>query len=536
MKRFRLLALALCAVMITGLSSGIAVAGDEDIYAFDPDKTYTLEWCINELNAPVDEDAPIKLLLEERYNVKFNVWYADRSNREELLNIRFASGEFPDIMTTNNAVATANYAGQGLLAELPISVIEDKMPIIAAANEEIGEIEGMSPYVVTTIDGVNYGLPFLNYNGRFQYSSLWRKDWLDAVGIDKIPETIEEMDAAFYAIRDGKDKLIEAGLTDQSAENIYGLSSGRIKEPFASIYGAYGYFPAYWALRDGEMVYGAVQPEMKDALAQMATWYADGILNPEFITGENRGDHWSISHDFIEGRIAYTNNGPFYQNMPAGHSVLTPNGGRMYKAFAAVNDPEAMVDGRPPIGPNGDSGSIVWGQTTGGAIVFSKKLEQEPDKFGKIMEILETLTTNYDGYVLVNYGIEDVTWVWEDGVRKNIVPEEEPEEKYGLNGVFNAWPEALGFAVQDDPEYYEYGEAVAHFTDDYADALHGIKLPSYDIYWDELDKMQKQTYIDIITGKSDIDAFDAFVENWMKQGGEVITQEANDWYQSTFAR
>lgn len=502
-------------------------------YDFDLGKTYTYEWCVGELNAPVDDDAPVKQLLEERYNVKFNIWYVDRSKRDELLTIRFTSGDFPDILSTSGAVATASYYNQGLLAELPVDLIENKMPIIAKATNDVGELEGINPYVVTTFDGKNYGLPSMNYNGKYHYSSIWRKDWLEAVGIDRLPVTLAEFEDAFYKITDNKDILISKGLTNQKPENIYALSSGRVREPFASIYGAFGYIPFYWALNgNNEIVYGAVQPEMKEALSYLSKWYKDGILNPEFITGENRGDHWSISHDFVEGRIAYTNNGPYYQNMPAKISLLTPKGGKMYRAFVAVNPTEAIEDGRPPVGPTGASGSIVWGQNTGKATVFAKALEKQKDKYGKLLYMIEDLSTNYDDYVLINYGIEDEYWKWEGEMRKSTLPEDEPVEKYGLNGVFLAWSEVLGLCVKDDPKYYEYGESVARYSNNYMDALHGVMLPSYDLYWDEIDKMQKHVYNDIITGKKPIEAFDQFVADWGKAGGEQMTKEANEWYQA----
>ena len=62
----------------------------------------------------------------------------------------------------------------------------------------------------------------------------------------------------------------------------------------------------------------------------------------------------------------------------------------------------------------------------------------------------------------------------------------------------------------------------------YFDACYG-SLPSQSEYKTELDKLQNTTYIDIITGSLSIDEFDRFVEKWMKQGGEQLTKEANDW-------
>ncbi len=50
--------------------------------------------------------------------------------------------------------------------------------------------------------------------------------------------------------------------------------------------------------------------------------------------------------------------------------------------------------------------------------------------------------------------------------------------------------------------------------------------------WEQLQTMEKQIYTNIIYGKEPIDAFDKFVEEWKSQGGDQITQEVNEWYQS----
>lgn len=50
--------------------------------------------------------------------------------------------------------------------------------------------------------------------------------------------------------------------------------------------------------------------------------------------------------------------------------------------------------------------------------------------------------------------------------------------------------------------------------------------------WEQLQTMDKQVYINIIYGNEPIEAFDKFVEDWKAQGGEQITQEVNEWYQS----
>ncbi|CAM4463764.1 type 2 periplasmic-binding domain-containing protein [Paenibacillus tarimensis] len=47
-----------------------------------------------------------------------------------------------------------------------------------------------------------------------------------------------------------------------------------------------------------------------------------------------------------------------------------------------------------------------------------------------------------------------------------------------------------------------------------------------------LNKLLNETYNKIIYGQQPLDAFDTMVENWKKSGGEQITKEVNEWYDS----
>ncbi|WP_088104781.1 hypothetical protein [Halalkalibacter urbisdiaboli] len=50
--------------------------------------------------------------------------------------------------------------------------------------------------------------------------------------------------------------------------------------------------------------------------------------------------------------------------------------------------------------------------------------------------------------------------------------------------------------------------------------------------WEMLHRSQMETFIDIIYGKKPIEAFDEYVENWYSSGGDDITKEVNEWYDS----
>ena len=51
---------------------------------------------------------------------------------------------------------------------------------------------------------------------------------------------------------------------------------------------------------------------MKEALTYLRKWYKDGVIDPEFVTGENKGGYKHLSHAFINGKIGMTSMGNYY--------------------------------------------------------------------------------------------------------------------------------------------------------------------------------------------------------------------------------
>lgn len=49
---------------------------------------------------------------------------------------------------------------------------------------------------------------------------------------------------------------------------------------------------------------------------------------------------------------------------------------------------------------------------------------------------------------------------------------------------------------------------------------------------DYLNKIENQTFNEIIYGNKPLDTFDTFVATWKSGGGDQITKEVNEWYDS----
>ena len=490
----------------------------------------TIDWLMY-CDGPMDKNSEVERYFEELFDVDFNVWYIERSKWDELLNIRIATGEVPDVFTALSAKSFLNYVKQDILAEVSEEKIREVAPKIAAV------VDGYDPecWKYSKVNGVNYAIPGYNYNNRYHVASVWRDDWLKNVGITKIPETLEEYEEAFYKFRnedpDGNGKKDTYAISDKGIYN--------------SIFGAFGYLPrvmnstaAMWREKDGELVYAGIQPEMKDALKLLAKWYKDGIIDPEFLTGENTGGHWSTSQAFLNGRIGYTANGVYYHVVPP--MAEEDTGSTFYMDFKSIAGADATYAiGKPPKGDSEIYGNFGGGTFSMGGIVFGKHLEKDEAKLNKILEIINTINTDKELYDISVYGFEGEHW--EKSESGLIVPKEglntsAERAKIGAANIFSLgglYPVEWRTTEVDEitKKKYEWAEKNTKYAMIENDLI--VDLDEISQYSSFLDKMREEVYIEIITGEKPIDYFDDFVEEFLKSGGQEMIDAANKWYKTS---
>jgi putative aldouronate transport system substrate-binding protein len=94
---------------------------------------------------------------------------------------------------------------------------------------------------------------------------------------------------------------------------------------------------------------------------------------------------------------------------------------------------------------------------------------------------------------------------------------QKPDPK-DANGVIGYYGHYLAGNLTQLPENQNVDEVVVDVTDSMADL------------WPALDAMQRQYFVQIITGEKPVDAFDEFVAKWKSTGGDIITAEVNEAY------
>ncbi|GAB2697107.1 extracellular solute-binding protein [Paenibacillus thermoaerophilus] len=481
-------------------------------------KAITLEWLTYQYG-PVDETAPVKKLLEEKFNVKFNIWYIDVTKKDELLGTKLAAGEIPDLMTVYSDVDLQKFYDQGITTTFTEEELNKYMPNYKKF------IDSFDPKIWSyykTKDGKYKGIPSVNPDGVYNKAVVWRKDWLDKVGITKIPETLDEFKEAVYKFRnddpDGNGK-----------KDTYGMSNSAMM----NVFGAYGIWKDAWTIRDGKVVHSAVTPEAKKALETLRQWKADDVINPEWVVGENQGGYWALSHDFINGKIGTSSHGESYH-----WAIRQFEGGfegqNITELNKITNGKAQVAFGKPPKGPDGKFGNILAG-TKGTASLALGKNAADPEKKHRIMELIEGIYADFDLWLKVRHGEKGVNYdIGNDGI--SVVMKEgfkTPQEmaKIGAHITFAPFWHPNQYKL-NNPKSKEFNDKnFKHEGAGYENVVK-VALPSDTKYQKNLQKLVDETYAAIINGTKPLDYFDTFVQEWNKSGGEQLTKEANDWYSS----
>lgn len=447
------------------------------------------------------------------------------------LNVTLASGELPDVILVNPSQLKQ-------LAEA--DMIMDMTPYYKEYGSEllkdIYTQEGDGLLNSVTFDGKLMAIPdMVSMVETTQY--LWiRNDWLDNLGL-KPPTTMEELLVIIEAFttQDPDGNGIDDTLGLAITKELYGGAMGL--EGFFAGYGAY---PNIWVEDDkGDLVYGSVLPEVKEALAEIAKMYQKGYIDKEFgikdggkvsenivagMYGVEYGQQWNPMWPLINNynndpKAEWTAYGIVAKE---GKKCMVPLSFTSSRYFAVRKDfehPEALVKMcnlhvELNWGQSNDFNKYYMPVENGGVGVwkFSPVAPFPPFK-------------NYDAFVAIEEARKTGDFSQLTGepkvIQGNIQAYENGdtsqwgwERIYGENGAFRI----LADYLENDQLLRE--KFVGAPTDTMTEKLSTLR------------KMEVEEFVKIIMGESTIESFDAFVENWYKLGGEAITKEVNEWYDS----
>ncbi|WP_160032074.1 extracellular solute-binding protein [Paenibacillus sp. An7] len=384
-------------------------------------------------------------------------------------------------------------------------------------------------------DGKRIGIPILDYSYNGDPVMWIREDWLKKLNL-KGPKTLEDLEVVMDAFTnqdpDGNGRKDTYGLTIgfKNWVNTWMSDAGWV-------FGAYGTMPNQWNLtEDGKLEYGSVTPGAKQALATLQSWMSKGYIPEE----AGVYDETKAAEEFTAGKAGIVVGPHWMPTWPL--------------EDVKKNDPDAEYKAYPiPTGPDGQAGRR--GTPNENGVVLINKNMKDPEAFFTYQNYLFENFANPQVGGEFEYGFaEGYDYVLVDG-KPSIDPsltEGYAPEKYTLafdgaripslsmntlaklaNGETPSTPFEKKLDASVPTEMLEAAKLVLDQKDiSLKQMFTGAPTMTMQMNNDILTKMEKDTFSQIIYGKTSIDAFDSFVEKWKSSGGDQMTKEVNEWYES----
>ena len=535
MKRNQVLAIILSAMMLLGITG--AMAEDNAKYFEKYSQTVTVTSVKNlgggTMEFPegdsIDDNVWTRKFLEDlNIQVKY-LWSTSEQQYGQKVNVAIASNDLPDLILVTGAQLQLMYEN-GQLMDVT-DIVEEN---IAPFTREILYGDGGVSIKSATFGGRLYAIPNVG-SGLLSAPVLWvRTDWLENVGMET-PKTMDELrqvaDAFTNKDPDKNGKKDTFGLA--MYKDIFGGGFGNVE----GLFNGFGAYPNIWIEKDGKLVYGSVQPEMKEALEFIQGLYKDGLIDPEFgVKDANK-----VAEDVSAGKL-----GMFYGSFW--------NAAWINDSKVANPDSEWMPIAVPTATAEPATAQIPFGTTGYYAINPAMK---NPEAVIRILNLqLEKMygaTAEPTIYALTpeGYGPFQYPPIGMEPPMKNFIAAQKVTE-----ALLTKDPSKLN---DEEKNYYEmsllsmagdhknnnwhqlkmFGPAGSlsvidkYFKDGHikVDAFYGTATDTMTQRMSTLGKQQLTDFTAIILGEN-ADKFDTFVENWNKLGGETIVKEVNDWVAS----
>lgn len=481
-----------------------------------------MEWLVGQTSAEVDDNAEVVKMIEDRFNIDLKAWYVDSNKFWENLNVKFAGGEMPDVLVIDNLSQLPALVDGGIVGELPLDLVRKYAPTYAKVADESDDGSFWSTMVYK---GKNYGLA--QPMDAVPMAMFWRKDWLDKLGLEA-PKTIEDVEKVLTAFveqdPDGNGKKDTAGMAERAFGSIFGAYGLRCVTG-----GGTGFKVEEMQLgEDNVPFFPYIRPEAKEVLTLLNDWYNKGLIDKEFITGENHGGYAWLSHSFMNGRIGVTSAQPYHYLNASTDTQDENNWGVCMKEFKGLNPDGDIVIGQAPTGPDGKSGTEGWNKF-GRLTVLTTKCTSDPRKVETFLKMMDAYYSDMDYARLVNYGLEGKHWEQTANGPKRIMEGTELRKDGVLQVDFGS---TVTFAQAVTPEKTKFGHEVT------GNGYYRFNAPPVEEFSNAiatLDTMTEQAYFDMITGAKPISYFDTFVEEFKKAGGEAAEKAVQAAYAEKLA-
>jgi putative aldouronate transport system substrate-binding protein len=330
--------------------------------------------------------------LEKRTRIAVRWREESYTNPVEKINLMFATGEPEDIIwdAYRAAGGAKKIMDDGLIVPLNW-YIENYAPNLKKLLLENRQLLKE----ISLDDGRIFMFPEIRFDPSTRANSgfVLRKDWLDKLGL-KPPATIDEWYAVLKAFKtrdpNGNGKADEVPFTGLGRQ-----SSSWSWMPFGCAFGLADTGGLY--LDQGKVQHPALHPNFRNYVSTMAKWYAEGLIDPEYVTNTTQ---------MVDAKMTGDVGGSYYGALSGGLGKYLS---AKYRPGQAAFD---LVPVANPLAPDGkyytNIGAYLSLVPHGASIGVNNKY---------IIETTKWMDYHYsqEGTRLLNYGIEGRSFTLQNG-------------------------------------------------------------------------------------------------------------------------
>lgn len=453
------------------------------------------------------ENNPVLEQIEAATGVRLQVNFVANSTYVDAINTTLADQNPPMVMALSDArgASIIDSARAGAFWDLTDFVSDaENYPYLAAGSQGV--------YNNISVDGRVFGV----YRSRAypRGGIYYRTDIAKEVGIEKEPETLEELTALAEALAGYSDDTYALNMCTYTDGTIYVITCA---------FGA----PQNWGIdADGNIYPAHEDPAYLEGLKWLRHLYEIGGIDPNFATID------STNWDNIERTGKAFMRFDCLDNAYRQQEWFEKNEGITEDIFGMIG------------GLKKEDGSItIWPQNAGfsGEIVILKKSVSEKD-LPKVVKFLDWCNSP-EGQMLINWGAEGYTyWIDEDGYRLD-----KPDPDTDVTAQIHLIQHSLNQLGMNVPGDLTIPAKLTALRQEYNDinleyAQYAVSDPCYPLisetnvaFGTQLKTIISDAAVQFIAGVIDEDGLRAAWQQWSEEGGAMMTEEYNAAYHASLA-
>lgn len=473
------------------------------------------------------EDNAYTRYLKKTLNVQNkNIFMESEERYDEALNILVKDRNLPDIFLVSDRETLEELVENDLiedLTEVYKSCASDKI-------QEMYESYGKELLASGTFDGKLFALPETAIDDGSQL--LWlRRDWMEQLGV-KEPKTLDEALSVIRAFQENR-------MGAEEGEDPVGLVCdpglvGTVSTSYSvdSVFEMFGAYPQQWIKNaDGEIVYGSLTEETKEALGYLRELYKQGILDPDFaLRAQN-----NIRDLVVNGKCGaffglwWTPNNPLMDEYRKNKETdwepyyLTADAKRTVEVYSTFWDSKYVV-----VRKGYEHPEIVM-KILSVLFDYSRYEAEDADEVNSYFALNVDPTARP---LMINVDYNEATYMVTRHIREALYSPGDAKTREDLSAIevsyFDACREYLGAEVSSVEAWAAYKSrisAVGLLVDANYHAPEKKYLGDGDGEIPQtLRSLEKKAFIQIIMGKKPVSSFDSFVEEWYRKGGDSLTE------------